>query len=474
MDQREVSNYISGIEAGDKRFLWSLYRRYPSTFAPVPIEVLQSLLAKEVEVEKAEVEAVDQEGQKDLLALVRAATNVLLTYKYVKQLPEEMNSVFADWLKSPELTWSRLEAIAASGPVGELQTEFVLKLAKIACGEAEGVPGSLHRHQFERVWPGEPTQEITHQSEAILVAEKLAATGVLSEDNAETLLALFRHTETWATQEGRKIIAGEVLSASDEFYAWLVDLAQQEGPEFAEALRRNPGIPSKLFYKLSGIKIPAKPTEALESEELLPEDPRLAHLKADFDKGIVAVGRDRSLQLASNVNWPEVVYRLNLPNRLNPAKRNWELALEMRDGGQLFGVDFEGRFLIADRGVGAVPLSETIPAFSSSGDLSKPSRYEVGYQTARTDVYGKDGVNTGYEMFLAGAKHTLEAVRKATGTALMSAPRSGRHDKAYAYADQGPKPVSCVRTPICTVGQQMLFASNGYYPGIGNCRLLKA
>lgn len=116
--------------------------------------------------------------------------------------------------------------------------------------------------------------------------------------------------------------------------------------------------------------------------ESLEVDPRLTTFRADYDS---------DTELQSKISWAEIQTRLL-------ANEGYYLALAqaMEQGGQLFGVDEQGRPLISDRGDEPV----------MKGMNYKNTRDRVLYKHDKNDMIGKlipgeDGQpqSTGYEMF---------------------------------------------------------------------------
>lgn len=132
------------------------------------------------------------------------------------------------------------------------------------------------------------------------------------------------------------------------------------------------------------------------SSDVLPTDPRLKHLRADFDRGLFileekkvvpqpgerpADALKRKQPDRSKLTWEDVVEHLNRLNPKNHEKTNLALVLAMEGGGELIGVSKGGQLLFKDRG--------------EEPTYCRGMNYWETYET----VYGPEGQPTGYELF---------------------------------------------------------------------------
>lgn len=142
--------------------------------------------------------------------------------------------------------------------------------------------------------------------------------------------------------------------------------------------------------------------------EFLRLDFCLAKLKADFDNGILLVKNDETLaDKPSELTWGKVVEKLQRPHFLNPEKTGLEMAADMQGGGQLFGVNEEGRLLIKDRGTEPVmygfdnveKVGKPMMIYDRDpGEMANVEKW-ANYWDAYEAVYGSEGKPTGYELF---------------------------------------------------------------------------
>jgi hypothetical protein len=199
----------------------------------------------------------------------------------------------------------------------------------------------------------------------------------LSESPSSSFLGKLALVATVLTAQpgcDHKKVGDQCAALKEELQACLVE-NRIEGRVFPKSSAVTPNQNSSPL-------MPDLDTARSSSVESAEVDPRLTTFKADFDA-------DPTLK--SKISWAEIQTRL-----LANEGKYLALAQAMEQGGQLFGVDAQGRPLISDRG------DEPI----MKGMNYDNTRDRVLYKHDKNDITGKmlsgkDGkpVATGYEMF---------------------------------------------------------------------------
>ncbi len=178
-------------------------------------------------------------------------------------------------------------------------------------------------------------------------------------------------------------------------------LASQELPAILEALaglvreiERKSQIPTLTEDFSKQLSAVQSMEGGPRSTDVLPTDPRLDHLRTDFDKGLFILEEKKVVPQSgerpadalkrkqpdrSNLTWEDMVERLNRLNPKNHERTNLALVLAMEGGGELIGVSKGGQLLFKDRE----------PTFCRGMD------YWETYEA----VYGPEGQPTGYQLF---------------------------------------------------------------------------
>ena len=125
----------------------------------------------------------------------------------------------------------------------------------------------------------------------------------------------------------------------------------------------------------------------------------LPNLRADFNRGLRLIGSDRSVAPQPKDLTFEQIEDALLKNKAEGLLK----AAAMQEGGELFGIDENGKFLFKDRGTEPVRFGldkDEKPVMIYYRDLAQAQllRY-ANYNEIYEAVYGPEGKPTGYELF---------------------------------------------------------------------------
>jgi hypothetical protein len=143
--------------------------------------------------------------------------------------------------------------------------------------------------------------------------------------------------------------------------------------------------------------------EAWYSYVSLPSSMKKDYFKVIGKKKFVDNGSWDYLERLYKLSWQEIVSRLAEKNSAKPEKTNLEMVSEMQGGGQLFGIDENGKLLFKDRCKGGEPV---MFGFDEKRELiTVYDRGPEGMSKLKKYVYAKplqiqDAVKmAGYELF---------------------------------------------------------------------------
>lgn len=235
----------------------------------------------------------------------------------------------------------------------------------------------------------------------------------------------------------------------------------------------------------SDISTGADDTDA-DSTELTAEATMLAKLKADFDRGIRLIGADRSVkEKPTDLTWEKVEARLLAENGAGLKK-----ASEMQGGGELFGVDEQGRLLIKDRGnepvmFGFDKTGKAIMIYdrdeNQMAQLAEEGARVANYYEIYEAVYGPEGKPTGYELFPDAPdyekKGAIAAVEEVTQVPFVKSANGNEWRASWLDSGRNPDRNAYARDVRFGPGYQRTYVRNDYpydgRDGRGAVRLLR-
>lgn len=169
----------------------------------------------------------------------------------------------------------------------------------------------------------------------------------------------------------------------------------------------------------------------------------LPNLRADFNRGLRLIGSDRSVAPQPKDLTFEQIEDALLENKAEGLLK----VAAMQEGGELFGIDENGKFLFKDRGTEPVRFAldkDEKPVMIYYRDLAQAQflRY-ANYNEIYEAVYGPEGQPTGYELFPDAPDYQktgmVAAVEEITGAPFV---RSADGEDRSSWLDNGRVPES--------------------------------